>query len=57
MNLPKAPSNSIAIVQLEVKMFVGSGKPRGEASSGKQVEQQDPNNLIKTLKKNVCAAT
>ena len=50
VDFPEASSNSAATVQLKVKVFVGSGKPWGEASSGKQVEQQDPDNLIEAFK-------
>ena len=55
MDLPKPPRNSVAIVQFKVEVFVSSGKPRGEASCGEEVEQQDPDNLIEAFK-NVRAA-
>ena len=47
VNFPKAPSNSVAIMQLKMRVLIGSGEPWGEA---KQIEQQDPYNLIKTFK-------
>ena len=50
MNIPEAPSNSVAIMQLKMKVLIGSGEPWGEASSGQQIEQQDPYNLIETFK-------
>ena len=37
MHLPKPPCNSVAMVKFDM-FFVGSGKPRGEASCGKEVE-------------------
>ena len=55
VNLTEAPSNSVAVMQLKVEFVIGSGESWREASSGEQVEQQDPNNLIETFK-NVCAA-
>ena len=35
VNSTKAPSNSVAIVQLEMEVFIRSAEPRREASSGK----------------------
>ena len=43
--LPEAPSNSVAIVQLEMELFIRSTEPRREASSGKKIEQQDLQNF------------
>ena len=37
-------------MQFKVEVFVSSGKPRGEASCGEEVEQQDPDNLIEAFK-------
>ena len=55
VGFPKPPSNSVAIVQVEIEVFASSGKPRGETSCGKEVEQQDSNNLIEAFE-NVGAA-
>ena len=56
VNFPEAPSNSVAIMQRKMKVLTGSGEPWGEASSGQQIEQQDPYNLIESFK-NVGPAT
>ena len=50
VNFPEAPSNSVAIMQLKMKVLIGSGEPWGEASSGKQIKQRGPYNLIKAYK-------
>ena len=55
VGLPKPLRNSVAIIQFKMKMFVGSGKPRGEPSCGKEVEQQDSDNLVEAFE-NVGAA-
>ena len=49
VGLPKPPRNSVAIIQFEIKNFIGSGKPRGEPSCGKEVEHKDSNNLVEAF--------
>ena len=47
--LPQPHRNSGAIIQYKMHFFVGSGQPRGEPSCGKEVEQQDSDNLVEAF--------